>query len=221
MAGCAPRGRRSTLNKHAITVHIWANDPRYESVIHEGGKLATMDGFQTGHAALKLQRVGAKKGDYHYLSFWPRRDAQTRKVIGHFMPFRLGTSSAGAAKGEGAKTLSTTSMGQTDMFEMKGKKPTATYRFDEGLCELGVLKEMQRIADTGTEWSLRTVNCATAVAYCLNAGGAADGGCYAKYTQLGWTPNRLGEWCQQIFKQFGGELKGKDRKRTFYDPDDA
>lgn len=207
------------MNKHAITVHIWANDPRYESVILKGDQLATMAGFETGHAALKLQKIGAPKGDYHYLSFWPRRDAETTKVVGHFMPLRLGTSSSFAAKGADAKKLSTTSTTQTDMFEMKGKKPTATYRFDEGLSESSVLKEMQRIADEGTMWSLKTVNCATAVAYCLHAGGASDGGCYEKYMKKGWTPNRLGEWCQQIFNQFGGQLKAKGRLQ-FYDLDD-
>ena len=217
------------MNKHEVTVHIWKNDERYESVLQEGGMLPTMQGFNTGHAALKLQEFNAEKGDYYYLSLYPDREFVPRevngqviqvkagKIIGNTMPLRLGTGSLTAA-GKNPKALGTSDPTKTDHTEMK-KKPTTTYRFNSGLVADRILHTMKAIADNKWVWSLKELNCATAVACCLRAGGADPLTLYYPYTAKGWTPNRLGEWCQELVEKLGGEVKREDRRRDFYDID--
>lgn len=198
-------------NRHEVTVHIWRNSAAYEIIQDNQQDRTHRPGLDPGHASLKLQRIGAEKGDYIYLSFWPGGD-------GNKMSIAYGPRSQAIRAAE----LSTVVMSRTTRpkrwdTRLEGReqrlddlRADMTYRFTGpdyrsmrgyilglgGVLKGGVVSDPKR-------WRLRKFNCSEAVATCLEMGSAP-----LKPNYDGkFTPNRLEEWCRRLVEHYDGEMK--------------
>lgn len=224
-------------NTHNVTVFIWRNSLANDTAADRGEKLVG-NCDKTGHAAMKLQSIGAAKGDYHYLSFYPGYHPLQSLAKFNSMPGRMGPKSLAAANttleadwrhamsrnmnlmttkkfptsldhaGDFSKLLvegqQHPALGGDDT-TLIARKPDIKYRMN-GPDRMAMINYVRRItsyegadAAHGVAFDIRDFNCATAVANCLEAGGAAN-----KPQRKVWSPNRLAEWCETLIQIYGG-----------------
>ncbi|VTR93269.1 unnamed protein product [Gemmata massiliana] len=180
-------------NKYQVTVFIW----------FEGD----LKNNETGHSALKLQQIGAEKGDYYYLSVWPSTD--DRKFI---MPGRYGKTSLKAASESTKPKILPTSVRANEKDHFKdGHKAEKKYRFtgpsynEMAIFMFTFLQGKITVTDSPKakpgKYHFLAQNCSTAVAYCLKAGGAP-----AMPNHLIWGPSYLAGWCDELVEHYGGEI---------------
>lgn len=181
-------------NRHEVTVFIW----------FEGD----LKNDETGHSALKLQKVGAEKGDYYYLSVWPSPD--DRKFI---MPGRYGkTSLQEALKSDKPKVLPRSIKKDEKDYFKDGHKAEKKYRFTgpnygEMVNFMFTFLRGETIADPSSikaelgKYHFIAQNCSTAVAYCLKAGHAP-----LMPERPFWGPSYLSFWCDKLVEFYGGEI---------------
>ena len=79
-------------NTHTVTVFVWKNSAENDLRADREEKLSGTSA-ETGHAAMKLQEIGAAKGDYYYLSFWPGYHPISSGTKFHSMTGRMGPNS--------------------------------------------------------------------------------------------------------------------------------
>ncbi|WP_282610452.1 hypothetical protein [Pelagibius sp. Alg239-R121] len=201
-------------NTHTVTVHVWDSDDQFEKAA-DGDKTVNLNAPAVilGHASLKLQHVGAAKGDYYYLSFWPEGNHEDRPAFGgnarnHQMPLRHGPGSeAQALAAANFKKFDSSNLGAESndiSSDWEDEKPTTTYRIN-GLNMARMVGWVQNIQDkTMSDYYYHLIkhNCATAIAQCLEVGGAPN-----KPAHNVWTPRRVGVWCEQLVVHFNGQKK--------------
>lgn len=197
-------------NTHEVTVHVWRNGAGFEDMQDSrsvpGHRAAD---FDPGHAALKLQTVGAMKGDYFYLSFWPGQRAKDGSRVSHRMTLRYGAGSLTRAQGVIAprrKAFQNSEEAHDKAWE-DDNSADLTYRFTGP--DFGRMRNfMHRLGREQRTWTLKYYNCSQAVAECLTQGGAPDRPPHGTK----FTPNRVGEWCDALVRDhYGGEIKDNIR----------
>lgn len=202
--------------KFIATVKIWKNGDELEAYVDHGTKAHKLE---TGHAALKLQKLGATKGQYLYLSFWPNEGDQPAPGFSaksfHSMTSRYGKSTPETDE----FSLPTAKAKTSDKLVMddQAKKQHAdiTYylnglSYDGMEAYVRMLSVIPTRSQAGTfqgaekdklangKWQLSKKNCAHAVYECLVAGGAPA----SKFAKV-MTPNRLAEYCDWLMPKLG------------------
>jgi hypothetical protein len=200
----ARHGSRSMANRHEVTVHIWPNTPAFEQWLAGPRRAKRPEGFESGHASLKLQTINAAKGDYYYLSMLPNfsevhvggNPHKPREA--HALAMRYGQNSKSAAlllPVEDQKLFETSNQGSIDKDIFKGSAKK-TYRFTgPSFPEMVVF--IKTLASNAQKWDMYNYNCAQAVADCLRAGGAPQLGSTGPFT-----PNRVAEWCEKLCNHY-------------------
>lgn len=203
---------KEMADTHEITVFIWKNAGDFNRLI-EGVRVEGE--WETGHAAMKIQDLGAGKGDYYYFSAWP-----IESKGGHMLAARYGPNSMDVLKLQklayfkenkkpagfvDVKLFATSNAYQTDQGIKKDTKANVKYRMT-GPDKAKILLECNRIANNNIPFNIKRKNCSTFLAQILKAGGAPDLDIYERYTDK-WTPNRLGKWCAALVGHYGGETK--------------
>lgn len=199
-------------NTHEVTVHIWTNNDLFETWLDTMKRNSRRpEGCVTGHAALKLQRIGADKGEYLYLSMLPNlTEILGRKARqAHNLAVRYGPGSAAAAQGlppEKQNFLGTTQLGkidkEIDYIHGQPGKANWTYRIN-GLAFAKMDTFIRKLAEDLVAWHMHDYNCADAVAACLKAGNAPP----MDPEPAKFTPNRVGAWCDALCRAKGGQIK--------------
>lgn len=197
-------------NRHEVTVHIWPNTEAFEIWLAGPRRAKRPDNFVSGHAAMKLQKVNANKGDYYYVSMLPNHGEvhidgekfNPRDV--HSMAMRYGQGSQSQAlmlPQEEQKLFQTSDINILDKVLFKGKAKT-TYRFTGPDFTL-MVAFVKQLVTQHQKWDMYNYNCAQAVADCLKAGGAPSPPTYEHFT-----PNQVGTWCEALCKRYAGsEIK--------------
>lgn len=224
-------------NTHTVTVFIWKNSHANDVAADNGQKLAG-DSAETGHAAMKLQTVGAAKGDYYYLSFWPGYHPQNKMQKFHSMSARYGPKSLAAANttmsvdwghivAKNPQLMTTkkfpTSLDWAGHFAelapgmpglggddvtAMGRKPDIKYRMN-GLALQPMIDYARRIsAYYGEGATGKTFNIRDFNCATAVARCLKAGGAPGKPNRDVWSPNRLAGWCEVLIGTYGGVKVG-------------
>ena len=226
-------------NLHTATVFIWRNS-HDNDIAADAGKKLSGDSSKTGHAAMKLQTVGAVKGDYYYLSFWPGKHPIHGSKF-HSMTGRMGPRSLGVAneslKGDwgswqedqshqfATKRFATSldfagdferpfeglpGLGGDDTAAM-GRKPDVKHRMN-GLALDRMIAYVKRIADYAGDAPTGLVfNIATFNCATAVATCLREGGAEDMPVREVWSPNRLSEWCETLVRRYDGQTVVRGR----------